>query len=216
MKESKEIVLYHGSENIIERPQFGIGNKYNDYGLGFYTTPVRALAAEWAVPKDDVDGYVNAYRLNLEGLKILDLDEEPFEHWISILIQNRKGRYAEAAMERQQKWLAKFPFSIEGYDVVKGWRADDSYFSFVRDFFDVGLSLENLTTAMKLGGLGVQYCLVTEESINRLEFIHPPELIQGTTFYAKRQSRDNEARNAYRAMRNKARGTTIYHMVGED
>ncbi|MBP3577789.1 MAG: DUF3990 domain-containing protein, partial [Lachnospiraceae bacterium] len=30
--------LYHGSSNIIEKPVFGYGKKYNDYGLGFYCT----------------------------------------------------------------------------------------------------------------------------------------------------------------------------------
>ena len=34
MKE--KCTIYHGSEKIIQKPVFGFGNKYNDYGLGFY------------------------------------------------------------------------------------------------------------------------------------------------------------------------------------
>ena len=30
--------IYHGSESIIQKPQYGFGKKYNDYGLGFYCT----------------------------------------------------------------------------------------------------------------------------------------------------------------------------------
>lgn len=30
------VVLYHGSEKVIEMPVFGAGNPANDYGQGFY------------------------------------------------------------------------------------------------------------------------------------------------------------------------------------
>ena len=30
--------LYHGSRDIIKKPVYGYGKKYNDYGLGFYCT----------------------------------------------------------------------------------------------------------------------------------------------------------------------------------
>ncbi len=32
------ITLYHGSKKIIEKSIYGVGNKRNDYGLGFYCT----------------------------------------------------------------------------------------------------------------------------------------------------------------------------------
>ena len=41
-----EITLYHGSADIIERPEFGKGNSRNDYGLGFYCTREIELAKE--------------------------------------------------------------------------------------------------------------------------------------------------------------------------
>ena len=40
----KKVILYHGSNNIINKPGFGLGNKNNDYGLGFYTTENIELA----------------------------------------------------------------------------------------------------------------------------------------------------------------------------
>ena len=30
--------IYHGSDHIIEKPQYGYGKPYNDYGVGFYCT----------------------------------------------------------------------------------------------------------------------------------------------------------------------------------
>ena len=31
-----KITLYHGSEQIVEAPAFGVGKQNNDFGLGFY------------------------------------------------------------------------------------------------------------------------------------------------------------------------------------
>ena len=41
------MILYHGSDHIIERPIYGKGNVHNDYGLGFYTTWDLEIAKEW-------------------------------------------------------------------------------------------------------------------------------------------------------------------------
>ena len=32
------MLLYHGSDHVIEKPEFGAGKKHNDYGKGFYCT----------------------------------------------------------------------------------------------------------------------------------------------------------------------------------
>lgn len=48
----KIITIYHGSEQIVEVPTFGLGRKNNDFGLGFYCTESDELAKEWAVSSD--------------------------------------------------------------------------------------------------------------------------------------------------------------------
>ena len=40
--------LFHGSPSIIEKPQFGYGKVYNDYGLGFYCTDSLEMAKNGA------------------------------------------------------------------------------------------------------------------------------------------------------------------------
>ena len=45
----QDLLLYHGSQQIIEAPKFGVGKTYNDYGQGFYCTENIELAKEWAV-----------------------------------------------------------------------------------------------------------------------------------------------------------------------
>ena len=58
-----EIIIYHGSENIIEKPEYGKGKSYNDYGRGFYCTEYIDLAKEWACDEKH-GGYANKYSLN--------------------------------------------------------------------------------------------------------------------------------------------------------
>ena len=55
------MILYHGSDHIIEKPVFGEGKSYNDYGRGFYCTEHVELAKEWACATGG-DGYANRYR----------------------------------------------------------------------------------------------------------------------------------------------------------
>ena len=57
-----KLTIYHGSPEIIEKPQFGKGKTYNDYGRGFYCTEHIELAKEWACT-EDVDGFVNKYEV---------------------------------------------------------------------------------------------------------------------------------------------------------
>ena len=210
------ITLFHGSDKIVEKPVFGKGNRFNDYGLGFYTTPHFDLAAEWAVPMADADGYVNRYSLTTDGLAFLDLDNEPIEHWITVLIKNRGGRFSKVVRERMAKFSGIFPFDICSYDIVKGWRADDAYFSFIRDFFDVGLSLENLKKAMELGELGTQYCIMSERAFDRLGFVEPAAKISAAKYHPLRLSRDSKARTDYENMPCLTKGMNIFDIVGRD
>lgn len=69
--------LYHGSADIIERPIFGYGKRYNDCGLGFYCTDSLEMAKEWGVSKDQI-GYANCYELDCSGFQILDLNDPQY------------------------------------------------------------------------------------------------------------------------------------------
>ena len=72
-----KLMIYHGSTEIIEKPQFGKGKTYNDYGRGFYCTENIELAKEWACT-EDVDGFVNKYEIDLSNLKVLNLSSDEY------------------------------------------------------------------------------------------------------------------------------------------
>ena len=86
-----KVNIFHGSPSIIEKPIFGYGKPYNDYGLGFYCTYSLEMAKEWAASKD-VDGYANCYTLDCTDLKILNInsDEYCILHWLAVLLENRE------------------------------------------------------------------------------------------------------------------------------
>ena len=49
------MILYHGSKDIIEKPQYGSGKLHNDYGKGFYCTEDKGMASEWLLTKTVTD-----------------------------------------------------------------------------------------------------------------------------------------------------------------
>ena len=134
--EMSKLTIYHGSPEIIERPQFGKGKTYNDYGRGFYCTEHIELAKEWACT-EDVDGFVNKYEIDMSNLKVLNMssDEYTILHWLAMLMKHRKVRLSTPVMKRGREWLIEhFLPDTKDYDAIIGYRADDSYFSFARAF----------------------------------------------------------------------------------
>ncbi|WP_039924775.1 DUF3990 domain-containing protein, partial [Treponema sp. JC4] len=130
------VTLYHGSQKIVGKPLFGAGKAYNDYGQGFYCTQNLELAKEWACPSFD-DGFANCYEIESDGLKILDLQDSQFctLHWLAILANNRKFDLDLPIMRQGLYHLTNnFLPDLSGFDIVKGYRADDSYFSFAKAF----------------------------------------------------------------------------------
>lgn len=193
-----KIVLYHGSKEKIEKPLLGKGKVYNDYGQGFYCTEHIELAREWSC-NEGVDGLVNEYGLDPSGLKILNLSSEEYTilHWLALLMENRRFRVSTPVMRRGVQWLKDyFLIDISEYDLIIGYRADDSYFSFARAFISNEISLSQLNYAMRLGRLGEQYVLKTEQAFKQLVF-KSAELADNTIYYARRKMRDDEARNAF-------------------
>ena len=195
-----KIILYHGSPVIIQKPVFGKGKAYNDYGKGFYCTEHLELAKEWACT-ENTDGYANKYEIDTEGLSVLNLssDEYTILHWLALLMNYRQFRISTPIMKRGADWLKEhYLLDLSGYDMVIGYRADDSYFSFARAFVNNEISLTQLSYAMRLGKLGEQYVLKSPAAFERIKFISY-EIADNTEYYAKRKARDDDAREAFRA-----------------
>lgn len=79
--------IYHGSIEVVERPEIRQPNRSLDYGSGFYTTTSFAQAKKLVERRmknyGEAVGHVNVYELDdnaLEGMKTL-LFEKPTKEW---------------------------------------------------------------------------------------------------------------------------------------
>lgn len=194
----KELIIYHGSHQIIEKPTYGLGNANNDYGRGFYCTEYLHLAKEWACDQA-TGGYANKYSLDTTGLKILDLNGKDYciIHWISVLLKNRKVTLSSDIENMAMRYiLDNFPVDTDNCDVILGYRADDSYFSYARDFLSNTITVKRLNQVMKLGNLGNQIVLKSKLAFDRIKFLGYEETPQHI-HYPLRKKRDELARSAY-------------------
>lgn len=193
-----EQVLLHGSQKIIENPSILFSNDHNDYGRGFYCTKSEEMAKEWACRKGS-DGFVNKYLIDEKGLSTLNLADGKHSvlNWIAILLKNRVfSLNSPIAVEARKYLIEHFSVDTSKFDLVIGYRADDSYFRYAESFVENSLSLNELSKALYLGKLGLQTVLISEESFRRIRFISSSPA-EGSVYYPKFIQRDTEARLAY-------------------
>lgn len=165
----KKIVLYHGSPDKVIVPQYGFGEEKHDYGRGFYLTEDIELAKEWAVCRpEETNGWVHKYELDTTELKILDLQQHDILAWLAELMKHRKADDSRRYKILSEKFIAKYGLDTTGYDIIKGWRANASYFYIAKEFVRDNIDMEILEELLSLGGLGIQYCLKSEKAFTRL------------------------------------------------
>lgn len=203
--------IYHGSVKIIEQPVYGAGRKDNDYGGGFYCTEDIELAKEWAAA-DERGGFVNCYEVEEAGMSFLDLQQMPEEksnfsaeerlvlQWMAVLLDNRSVRLGSPVEKKGKEYLlSRFLPDISKYDYLIGYRADDSYFSYARAFLSNTLTVGQLSAAMRLGDLGLQYVIRSSRMFERIRFCEAVS-VDGRIYYPRRMQRDQAARQKFRSM----------------
>lgn len=170
----ESLVIYHGSDRIIDHPYLGGGSLKNDYGYGFYCTKDKDAASVWA-NRNGLAGYCNEYNFDISGMRVLDLTSKDFQpiDWISLLLQHRTLDMAD--QKRFQSLLIdlfrQHPVPLQDVDVVIGYRADDRYFRYAKDFLSNQLDYESLKRALHLGKLGTQIVLISENAFRQISFV---------------------------------------------
>lgn len=198
----KKIVLYHGSPNMDIKPTYGLGNDKHDYGRGFYLTEDIELAKEWSVCTPNTNkGYVHKYELACDDLKILDFSKLNILNWLAELMKHRDASDSKRYRVLAKKFIDKYGIDTSGYDVIKGWRANASYFyiakAFVRDEIDIDI-LEEL---LMMGGLGIQYCIKSEKTYKNLQEIKEEMIeVDYKEYNVKYSKRDSDAREKMREL----------------
>ena len=192
--------IYHGSTMEIPKPLLSKGKSNNDYGRGFYCTEDLEMAREWACRGNMHPGFVNAYDLEMEGLSVLDLSSQEYSvlNWMAVLLANRTFDLdADIALEVREYLVENFMPPIHGADVVVGYRADDSYFSYADSFVNNALSLRKLNEALRLGRLGLQTTLRSDRAFGNLTY-RGAEGVMWDEYHSRHAARDAAARAEWR------------------
>ncbi len=194
----KLITVYHGSTQIVEVPTFGEGRKNNDFGLGFYCTESNDLAKEWAVSSLR-DGFSNRYTLDTEYLNILNLNSPDYTilNWMAVLVEHRLFSIKTPVARRAKRYLIEnFGVNVNAYDMIIGYRADDSYFDYAEAFLNNTITVEQLSRAMRLGKLGEQIVIKSKFAFSKIRF-EGFEVAEKGTYYVLRKARDDAAGQMY-------------------
>ena len=92
------MIIYHGSLELVEKPEIRKSNRLLDYGSGFYTTTSVEQAEAWVrrrmSEKKVSSGYINVYKYSNEqnsDIKTLIFDT-PSEEWLDFVMKNRTIR----------------------------------------------------------------------------------------------------------------------------
>lgn len=210
-----QITLYHGNKDKTMIPRFGIGSSKNDYGKGLYTSPDKELAKEWAwgTYSYGSKGYLHTYSLSNSGLNILDLTEKISLHWIAELLQNRtfnlEGK--EVAKDNKELFLQRYKLDTSNYDVIVGYRADDSYFKYAEDFISGIIYKETIENALRLGQLGIQVFIKSPKAFSQLSLISVEEVPK--TYEQRYTKRDTQARRQYEESRRNQKNARVKETV---
>ena len=191
-----KIVLYHGSPNKEITPVFGGGQDKHDYGRGFYLTENIELAKEWAVCRpNETNGWVHKYELDCEEIKIIDFQKLDVLAWLAELMKHREAADSRRYKMLSVKFIEKYGVDTSQYDVIKGWRADASYFYIAREFVRDNIDFDILEELLSLGGLGIQYCIKSERAYEKLHEVKEELLsVDYMEFNHKYNQRDAESR----------------------
>ena len=154
------MILYHGSNVIVDQPKLIRQNRYMDFGFGFYTTTNREQAVNFAQKVTDRrkmgEATLNIYSVNeavaFQECKVLQFDS-PDEAWLDFVAANRQGTYQG-----------------EKYDLIYGAVANDDVYRTIALYMTGVLDKEQTLSSLKIRKLFNQLVFATEKSLQYLKF----------------------------------------------
>ena len=175
MYHNNKILVYHGSDHMIRTPVYCGGKDDNDYGNGFYTTEYEERAKSWAALNGNPSSsIVNKYELDLENLRILDLAEFGVLAWIAEVVYNR-GMIQEPAEILGRRIVEMYKVDTSSYDIIKGYRADDSYTQVIEAFLLNQINIAEVERLFYKGSLGNQIFLKSEKAFHQIHWLESYE-----------------------------------------
>ena len=160
------MILYHGSTDLVEKPEIRKSDVYLDFGVGFYTTTSYEQAERWAkikMRRKNVDlGYVAVYEFDIEKAEkelVIKRFNNADEEWLSFVVSNRKGTIIN-----------------DKADMHIGPVADDNVYQSIRLFETGAYDAEYTVKKLKTEVLHDQWTLHSDEILKYLNFIEAKEV----------------------------------------
>ena len=155
------MVIFHGSDLAVEKPNLNLSRKGLDFGPGFYTTANKEQASDFArkvrIRKGQKNCLVSVYDFNIEAaepvLNTLKFDV-PDRLWLDFVHQNRQGIYTGKA-----------------YDLVIGPVANDDVFATLIVYEQGILNAEQTLETLKIRKLYNQFVFKSERALSLLKFV---------------------------------------------
>ena len=133
--------------------------------------------------------YLNTLNLNSPNYSILN--------WIAVLVEHRLFTIRTPIARRARQYLIEhFGINVNAYDLITGYRADDSYYDFAEAFLNNTITVEQLSRAMCLGKLGEQIVIKSQFAFSKIKF-EAFEIAPKDQFFVHRKVRNEEANQTY-------------------
>ena len=158
------------------------------------------LAKEYsAANPSNTNAYVRKYELDLNNLNILDFTEHSVLSWLAELMKHREADDSKRYKVLSKEFINKYGIDTSNYDVIKGWRANASYFYIAKEFVRDNVDLDILEDLLTLGDLGIQYCLKSQKAFDNLKELEKDLIaVDFKEFNEKYNKRDINARKNMR------------------
>ena len=155
----REMILYHGSNIIVQNPKLMPQVRALDFGRAFYLTSDFEQAARWArtsvLRRGDGIATVSSFELEETGLSSLNIlrFDSPNVEWLRFVTRNRAEQIDDS-----------------GYDVVAGPVANDNTMPVLNLYFKGAYSEEEALRRLLPQRLRDQYAMKTERALACLLF----------------------------------------------
>jgi len=156
------MILYHGSDVAVERPNLDLSRRNLDFGIGFYTTENKTQAVDFAqkvmIRKEKKSPLVSVYDFDRDAAqRVLDVlqFQTPDRLWLDFVHQNRQGTYTG-----------------KPHDLVIGPVANDDVFATLIVYEQGILNVEQTLEALKIKELYSQWVFKTEKALSLLKYIN--------------------------------------------
>lgn len=158
------MILYHGSNVIVEKPMIVKTEYGRDFGFGFYTTDIKEQAVRWAIRKarlfqkngQSYTPYVSIYEFDEDNYRKLHCKhfDLPSIEWLDMVCACRSDiTYAH------------------GFDMVTGKIANDNVGETVTYVLQGIMRKEDAVERLKFEKINNQICFNTESALQCLKYV---------------------------------------------